>query len=93
MWMGSAVQIVQIKILALMRWIVVGLTLATLSDCSGNSALEGRLQPDPSLSPTDSGMITNTVEFHKLSCVPTDLLNFLTQCLGKGMRRSFRNFI
>lgn len=73
MWMGSAVQIVQIKILALMRWIVVGLTLATLAACSGNSALEGRLQPDPSLSPTDSGMITPLPADNPESAIPTEI--------------------
>jgi hypothetical protein len=64
---------VQIKILALMRGIILGFILASLAACSGNSALEGRFQPDPALSPSGSGVVTPLPADNPESAIPSEI--------------------
>lgn len=51
----------------------MGLTLASLAACSGNSALEGRLQPDPSLQSSDSGVLTPLPADNPESAIPPEI--------------------
>jgi len=51
------------------RWIVTWATIASLTACSGNSSLEGRFAPDPSLSPNGTSLPIDNPE----SAIPAEI--------------------